>query len=417
MLKRKRVYKIILLFMFISILTGCWDKKELEDRAYVIGLGIDPSKEKGKIKVTMLFANPEVGSIQGGGGSIEQPREIITFDAMDFITAKGTANAIISRDVSYDLLKIIVVSEEFAKDPMFISTMFDTRKDKEIRMDSYLAVSKEKAYQYFLKNKPKMETRPHKYFQFMINHGIENGMIPDSTLFRFYTAIDRNADLFLAMYTSAERKKNAPISGEDNFVASELNATGELDDTQFIGSAVFRNGQMIDTLTGSETRLVNVLDDTTEIKEILANIPDPFSNKEGQQMAIRIIKRKSNKIKMNLHTPKPKIDITIPLQFEIMTNPSMVNLTKNDKNQRIVKESIREHNVDKFKGFLKKTQTELKGSPFPLSIYGRKNFQTMQEFDQYNWIEKYPDADISVKIDAKILDYNSQQKKPSYMED
>ena len=53
----------------------------------------------------MLIANPEVGSMQGGGGSTEKPREIITFDANDFITAKGTANAVISRDISYDLLK------------------------------------------------------------------------------------------------------------------------------------------------------------------------------------------------------------------------------------------------------------------------------------------------------------------------
>ena len=58
--------------------------------------------------------------MQGGGGSIEKPKEIITFDANDFITAKGTANAVVSRDISYDLLKIIVVSEELAKDQSFL---------------------------------------------------------------------------------------------------------------------------------------------------------------------------------------------------------------------------------------------------------------------------------------------------------
>lgn len=417
MQKRKLVCKIILLLLLIGSLTGCWDRKELEDRAYVIGIGIDPSKEKGKIKVTMLFANPEVGSIQGGGGSIEQPREIITFDAMDFITAKGTANAIISRDVSYDLVKIFVVSEEFAKDPKFISMMSDARRDKEIRMDSYLAVSKGKAYDYFVKNKPKMETRPHKYFQFMINHGIENGMIPDSTLFRYFTTIDRDADLFLAMYTSAERKKNAPISGEDDFKAGELNATGELDETQFIGSAVFRNGKMVDTLTGSETRMVNVLDDTTEIKELLINIPDPFFNNKDEQMAVRIIKRQNNKIKMSPQAPKPKIEITVPLQFEVMSNPSMVNLTKSDKNQETFKKFVKKNLIEQFEGFLHKTQTELKGSPYPLSIHARKYFHTMREFDEFNWREKYPDADISVNVDVRVIDYNAQTKKPTSMED
>ena len=155
MRKTKRRYKVLLLLLMISMLTGCWDKQEIENRSYVIGLGLDPSKEEGKIKVTMLFANPEVGSMQGGGGSLEEPREIISFDAYDFITAKRTANSIISRSVSYDLLKIIVVSEEFAKDPKFVSTIYDTLRDKEIRMDSYLAVSRQKASEYFLKKQTK----------------------------------------------------------------------------------------------------------------------------------------------------------------------------------------------------------------------------------------------------------------------
>ncbi len=61
-----------------------------------------------------------------------------------------------------------------------------------------------------------------------------------------------------------------------NTMAGQVNATGELDDTQFIGSAVFKNGVMIDKLNGQETRIVNILDDTTNIKDILINIPDPF---------------------------------------------------------------------------------------------------------------------------------------------
>ena len=115
-----------------------------------------------------------------------------------------------------------------------------------------------------------METRPHKYFQYMIDHGIENGFIPDSTLFRFFKTIERGTDLFLAMYTTAKREKNPEIKSEDEYMAGQLNASGEIDDTQFIGSAVFKNGVMIDKLNGQETRIVNILDDTTDIKEILA---------------------------------------------------------------------------------------------------------------------------------------------------
>ncbi|PGY16021.1 Ger(x)C family spore germination protein [Bacillus sp. AFS031507] len=399
----------VLMFLFIvCILTGCWDKEELEDKAYVIGLGIDHSNHKGKIKVTMLLANPEVGSMQGGGGSIEKPREIITFDANDFIAAKGTANAIISRSISYELLKIFIVSEEYAKDKNFMTIFSAVVKDKEIRMDSYLAISKENASEYFLKNRPKMETRPHKYFQYMVNHGIENGLIPDSTLFRFYTTLERGTDLFLAMYTSAEKDKNPKVHSEDEYMAGQVNATGELDDTQFIGSAVFRNGVMIGKLNGQETRTVNILDDTTNIKDILIDLPDPFSNKQ-KQLAARVLKTNSNKVKMNMKGARLKIDITIPVKIEIMSNPSMVNYAKK-RNQQIVKRQIANHIKKVNERLFKKTQTKLKGAPFPLSMYARRYFGTIQEFKKFNWRKSYLDADIRVHPSIEIIDYGKQAK-------
>ncbi|MEH6949156.1 Ger(x)C family spore germination protein [Bacillus sp. JJ634] len=411
MKKTKTVCKVLLFLAIVCVLTGCWDRAELESKAYVIGLGLDQSKHEGKIKVTMLIANPEVGSMQGGGGSTEKPREIITFDANDFITAKGTANSIISRDISYELLKVTVVSEQFAKDPLFLPTLYDALQDKEIRMDSYLAVSKEKADKYFLENRPKMETRPHKYFQFMIEHGIDNGLVPDSTLFRFFKTTEGETDLPLVMYTTAKSQKNPPVRGEDEYIAGQLNASGELDDTQFIGSAVFKNGVMIDTLTGQETRTANILDDTTNIEDILVNFSDPFSD-QPQQIAARILKTKNNTVKMDVKGAKPKIMLTVPLQFEILSNPSMVNYSKSTKNRQILKEHIANHVNTMFQKFFEKSQTELKGVPYPLSLSARKYFGTIEEYKKFNWSKSYLEADIIVKTDVEIVDFGKQVKRP-----
>ena len=73
-----------------------------------------------------------------------------------------------------------------------------------------------------------METRPHKYFEYMIQNGINNGLIPDSTLFRFFKTTDRGTDLFLAMYTTAKQEKNPEIKNEDEFLAGQLNVSGEI---------------------------------------------------------------------------------------------------------------------------------------------------------------------------------------------
>ena len=218
------------------------------------------------------------------------------------------------------------------------------------------------------------------------------------------------------MYTSAGKVKSEKIQGEDNFYAGELNATGELDDTQFIGSAVFKEGVMTGKLTGIETRVLNVLDDTTNIDDIIVNVPNPFSNKKDQ-MAIRMIKTEKNKIKMDLNRERPKITITIPLQTQVLSNPSMVDLAHSEKNQQKLKKLLIQHITHEFEVFLKKTQTELKGAPFPLSLYARKYFHTVQEFDEYNWNKAYLNADIKVNIDLKITDYNAQKEKPKKTEE
>ena len=406
MKKTKTVCKSLWLLVTVILLAGCWDREEPDKRAYVIGLGLEQPKAKDKIKVTMLIENPEVGSVQGGGGSTEKPREIISFDANDFLSAKSTANVVISRQISYDLLKMIVVSEELAKDPKFVPLIYDALRDREIRLNTYLAVSKEDPSVYFKNNKPKMETRPHKYFEYMINRGIGNGLIPDSSLFHFFKTTDRGTDFFLAIYTTTKKEKNPEVKNEDEFLAGQLNATGEVDPTQFLGSAVFKNGIMIDKLNGQETRIVNILDDTTEINSVLATNRDPFS--DNQMVAVRVMKTGNNRIKMNLKSSKPKIQITLPLQFEVLTNPSTTDYAKSKKKRDTFKKSMIDQTESLFEGVLKKTQTELKGAPYPLSTYARKYFGTIEEFNKFNWVKSYPEADLTVKADVQVIDYGKQ---------
>ena len=86
--------KLLIIIAATVSMAGCWDQKELEQKAYVIGIGLDKHELESKVKVTYMIANPEVGSQQSGGaGSNEPSKEIVSFIAADFITARNTANA------------------------------------------------------------------------------------------------------------------------------------------------------------------------------------------------------------------------------------------------------------------------------------------------------------------------------------
>jgi spore germination protein KC len=406
--KRKTVCKWFIVFSTLFILTGCWDRKEVEERAYVIGLGLDKSETEDKLKVTFLIENPEVGSAIAGVSTTEPAQELVQVEANDFITAKTTANAIISRDITYDLLRIIVVSEKLAKDENLIRWMYDALKDREIRRDTYLAVSNEDAFKFFKNNKPKMETRPHKYYQFMINRGIDGGIIPDSDLHRFFKTTETDENLFLAMNITTEQSEDPAIKNEDEYTAGEVKAKGTAGTTQFVGSAVFKEGIMVGKITGQETRINNVLDDTTEMKDLLATWPDPFSDKHS--ISGRLIKEKDNKFTVNVKGEKTKMTIEVPLIVDILSDPSLADYAESPRNRKILRETIQKQLQSMYNKYVKKTQTELKGATFPISLEARKKFATVEEWHNYNWMKKYPEADIEVKVTLEIKEFGKQVK-------
>lgn len=80
-----KFFMLVISFSILALLAGCWDYKEIERKAYVIGIGLDKGKEEGTLEVSYLIGNPEVGSQQSGGSSMEKPSEIITINVTDFI--------------------------------------------------------------------------------------------------------------------------------------------------------------------------------------------------------------------------------------------------------------------------------------------------------------------------------------------
>lgn len=64
--------RLLLGVFIILILTGCWNRRELNEMAITYGLGID--KDGDDFVVTAQVINPEqVSSQKGGGGAIKSP--------------------------------------------------------------------------------------------------------------------------------------------------------------------------------------------------------------------------------------------------------------------------------------------------------------------------------------------------------
>ncbi|WP_185806908.1 Ger(x)C family spore germination protein [Bacillus salinus] len=395
----KKLFILILCF----VLTSCYDKHEIEEQAFVVVIGLDDSEKTDGITVTFQVANPQAG-IPNTGGEKEEASEIITFTAPDIITARDLANASVARKINFSHTKVMIIGEEFAKTDKAVKFITSSIRDREIRRDIKLIVSKEKAYDFIKNNDPKLETRPHKFYDLMAGRWEETGLVPLSDLQRFLQRIESKQDAYLAIYASTEKDEETKEGNEDDYLPGQINQIGG-NSTQLIGSALFKDGVMVGTLSGEETRLSLNLRSKSVAKYMRVSYTDPKN--PDYRIGARITKHRNTQISMNFDD-ELKINVLIPLDLEIVSIPSGVNYVTNKDNRELLRTSIEEDLTKKFEALIQKTQDKYKTNPFNWSNTVRRHFLTLQEFEAYGFKEKYPNAKVSVKVEVKFKDFGKQ---------
>jgi hypothetical protein len=63
---------------------------------------------------------------------------------------------------------------------------------------------------------------------------------------------------------------------------------------------------------------------------------------------------------------------------------------------------------------IKKTQEDYKAEPFGWSLYARKEFRTLKEYMEFDWMKTYPRMDIKVDVELRFGEFGRQPKIPGY---
>lgn len=162
MQKFKNLCCLLLLFLLLS---GCWDRVEIEERGFVVGVGLELMSEEEKeehldklpdeklmgaypVKETLQFVVPSglAAPTQGGGGGGGSGSQKAYLN----VSGTGDSSLEISRDFAnsisrtpyYEHLKIIIISEEAAKEPNLFSNMLDFYlRDNEMRRATKIMVA------------------------------------------------------------------------------------------------------------------------------------------------------------------------------------------------------------------------------------------------------------------------------------
>ncbi|RXT04871.1 Ger(x)C family spore germination protein [Ammoniphilus sp. CFH 90114] len=140
------------------VITGCWDRVEIEERGFVIGVAIDlaesekddqsmesAERPKGKERfvVTFQFVIPEALKTEGGGTA--KPFLNLSTESETMMEAVRQLATRTSRTANFSHIKVLIVSDEAAKKGAFADAIDLFLRDHEMRRGTKVFISDGKA--------------------------------------------------------------------------------------------------------------------------------------------------------------------------------------------------------------------------------------------------------------------------------
>lgn len=164
-----------------------------------------------------------------------------------------------------------------------------------------------------------------------------------------------------------------------------------------VGTAVFRQDKLVGTLTPLET-LAHLIT-TGKVKSCNISVPDP----EDEENLIDLYFDFTTKPKINISLVNgtPYIKIKVKANATISSIKQLSN-SNNENQVKLIQKYANNYLEKLLLHYLYKTSKELKSDCSAFGNYALKNFKTMQELENYNWLQHYQDSFFKVESDVVV---------------
>ena len=367
---------IILMFFVPFILSGCYDRYELDNLAYVIAIGGDIG-ENNEVTITYQIAVPlKITGENSETGTATYTTYTVSAPSLSIGNTK--LNAQISKELNLSHVEVIVYSEELAKKGVsghvnvFLS-------HTEIRPRVNFVVCKGKAKDILEKVSPKLEVSPSRYYELLFNASNYTSQTASSELINFYTAaqsIDRNG---FGVYIKLEDE-----SGEESELIQD-------------GLAVFRGSKMVGIL--DKEHIISHLILTNGLKGTGFSVPD--FNEKNKVISVHLIQRNAPQIKVTLDGNTPIIKCKVKIEAHLFSSGSEIDFHKTENIKKIEDElnkAIKKNISEYLDLTIHKFDSDIAG----IGRLARANFLTWEEFENYKWLEKYKNSKYDIEVETSL---------------
>lgn len=408
-MKNKKKASLILLCVLICLtFTGCFDAREIDDIGYVLALGIDAGKTN-TYKLTFQFALPVSSGSEGQ--SQNRKSAIAVAEASTMYAAFNLLNTSISKQIDMSHAKAVIFSKEIAKSPEFAAVMNTISRGHEFRPNVHVLIA-DSAEDYIRSVEPQLVLDAAKYYELIFRGYEYTGFSQDSRFFHFFFDFVSSSIQPVAALVGTGKYENSkefntsgstyPEKGEEKPLGGDYKA-GDIPElrsvkAQQMGIAVFKDGKMVGELDGIETTSYLML--SGHYKNSYVTIPHK-TTKTTHYDAFKIKEARRPEVSVDILGEAPTVNIKVNLEADILSavegehfeTPDQIPYLEKNAEQYLKKQMLL---------LLEKTTEQFDSD---ICGFGRKvrgKFLTFEQWEKYNWFQKYKNAKFNVDVILKI---------------
>lgn len=408
--KLGRITAFCIMFITPFLTTGCYDRQELEQQAFVTILGVDAAPG-GLIDCTFRIALPTNPSSAGGGGKTPLAGAVpVTFRAHSITEAMLLANSSVERTITFSHLTDIIFGKKVAEKGIlpYIRPMVRFR---EFRRTTLFSVSSSTAREVIAEQKPMLESSTGRIADSIAMVGSRTGLYPTAHIHDLMSAIENpHEDIIAPVFAVNDAVLSDPKAKEGitdpgvNYRVGQIRTVGG-NPVETIGAAVFRGDKMVDYLDGQDCIFVNILRGGVRTTRF------DFADPEEKAQNISAVMRREHEPRYNimLNPKNTSVNIDLPIDVDITNVGSGVDYTQPIMHQRL-ESSLSQQLSDRLTKIINKLEIEDGTDCIPISKHIRSRFRTHQEFENFPWEKRMKTAQIAVHVTARVRRFGIQME-------
>lgn len=385
----RRQLKWSFFLIIILLLTGCAGKRELNDLALVMAVGIDKGEGNNSFKVTAQIARPADARGQTGAPSGQTGEPILTIvgQGESLFDAIRDLSSFTTRNVFWAHNQVIVINEDLAKEGIAQVIDFFTR-NPELRMRTWVVVTPEKA-STLVSTVTGLELIPGEAVNKLFRYGDISNVAPNTQIL----------DVQSAYLSQSSQPIVARVTLKEVMVSNKKPEKGPtIKQVDLAGAGVFQEDRLVGILKPEETRALMLFTERLQSGVLTT----PCQNKPERTISVEL---RNQMFQVTPHLKGSQISFTAEFDaYAMVVEAGCPFSIDNQKKVTELEKAVEKKLKKEIETTVNKVQKEYKTDVLELGKVFHNEYPGHWKQIADNWDEVFPTVDIKVSVNVEVKD-------------